>query len=73
MTEDEDLARVCNDPESIYHKYESERISHLTRRLESSLDCCKTTQLSETESRIMARDIIPMLKKVIHEGETLQG
>ena len=46
MTEDEGLARVCNDPESIYHKYESERISHLTRRLESSLDCCETIRVA---------------------------
>ena len=41
MTVDEDLERVCNSPENIHYKYDSERISHLVARLETSLSSCE--------------------------------
>ena len=73
MTVAEDLERVCNSPENIHYKYESERISHLVARLETSLTSCEVNHLSETESSVVARDIVPQLTKLIQEGEALNG
>ena len=72
MTVDKDLERVCNSPENIHYKYESERISHLVARLGTSLTSCEVNQLSETESSIVARDIVPKLTKLIQEGELIR-
>ena len=73
ITVAEDLERVFNSPENIHYKYESERISHLVARLETSLTSCEVNHLSETESSVVARDIVPQLTKLIQEGEALNG